>query len=97
MASKTELLMSLRAVRQLRRVRGFYALGLMLWGASTAWTAWQSPGSRQMWASALLLGIFTGLLSVTSLWLHRMRGRGSGRVIHHAAPSRTATAGHAHV
>ncbi|MFE9404930.1 hypothetical protein ACFYNY_24820 [Streptomyces sp. NPDC006530] len=95
MASKTELLMSLRAVRQLRRVRAFYALGFVLWATSTAWTTWQSPGSRQMWASALLLAIFTGLLSVASVWLQRLRAHGT-RPAHHALSRRTTTSGHAH-
>lgn len=70
MASTTDL-MSLRAVRQLRRIRAFYAVGALLWAASTAWTAWHSPGSRQMWVSALLLVIFTGLLAAAALWLQR--------------------------
>ncbi|MGV9907483.1 hypothetical protein ACWDU8_34220, partial [Streptomyces sp. NPDC003388] len=70
MASTTDL-MSLRAVRQLRRIRAFYAVGALLWAASTAWTAWHSPGSRQMWVSALLLIIFTGLLAAAALWLQR--------------------------
>ncbi|MFD7534883.1 hypothetical protein [Streptomyces sp. NPDC059819] len=95
MASKTELLMSLRAVRQLRRVRAFYTLGLALWAASTAWTTWQSPDSRQMWASALLLTVFTGLLGLASLWLQRLQTR-STHVAHHAASRRTRTTGHAH-
>ncbi|MEV6046905.1 MULTISPECIES: hypothetical protein [Streptomyces] len=95
MASKTELLMSLRSVRQLRRVRAFYALGLVLWAASTAWTTWQSPGSRQMWASALLLAISTGFLGMASLWLQRLQTR-STHVAHHAAARRTTTTGQAH-
>ncbi|MET9361027.1 hypothetical protein ABZX93_08950 [Streptomyces sp. NPDC006632] len=96
MAAKTELVMSLRAVRQLRQVRAFYAVGLTLWAASTAWTAWQSPGSRQMWVSALLLAIFSGLLGLASLWLQRLKARGSARVAHHAASRGTAAPGHAH-
>ena len=59
MASKTDRVMSLRAVRQLRRIRAFYTAGVLLWTASTAWSGWQSPGSRQMWVSALLLAVFT--------------------------------------
>ncbi|AYG85016.1 hypothetical protein DWB77_07232 [Streptomyces hundungensis] len=96
MASKTELVMSLRAVRQLRQVRAFYALGLALWAASTASTAWQSPGSRQMWASVLFLAIFTGLLGLSSVWLRRLQARSATRVAHHAAPRRTTAPGHAH-
>ncbi|MFG3283399.1 hypothetical protein [Streptomyces sp. NPDC048111] len=96
MATKSERVMSLRAVRQLRRVRAFYASGFTLWGVSTAWTAWQSPGSRQMWACVLLMVIFTGLLGVASLWLQRLQARDGMQVAHHAASRRTATAGHAH-
>ncbi|MCX5386861.1 hypothetical protein [Streptomyces sp. NBC_00083] len=96
MASKTELVVSLRAVRQLRQVRAFYALGLALWAASTAWTAWQSPGSRQMWVSVLLLALFSGLLGLASLWLQRLQAGGSSRVAHHAAPRGRTAPGHAH-
>ncbi|MEU9097407.1 hypothetical protein [Streptomyces sp. NPDC048361] len=96
MASKTELVVSLRAVRQLRQVRAFYALGLALWAASTAWTAWESPGSRQMWVSALLLAIFSALLGLASLWLQRLQARGPSGVAHHAHTRRPATPGHAH-
>ncbi|GHB78193.1 hypothetical protein GCM10010331_77340 [Streptomyces xanthochromogenes] len=96
MASKSELVKSLRAVRQLRHVRGFYALGLALWTASTAWTAWQSPGSPQMWVSVLLLVIFSGLLGLTSLWLQRLRARERSDVAHHAAPRTSRAPGHAH-
>ncbi|PKW00250.1 hypothetical protein BX260_7917, partial [Streptomyces sp. 5112.2] len=43
MASTTERIKSVRAVRQLRRVRSFYAVAVLVWAASTAWTGWQSP------------------------------------------------------
>ncbi|MFD1271471.1 hypothetical protein ACFQ51_04315 [Streptomyces kaempferi] len=72
MAPKTERVMFLRAVRQLHRVRAFYVVGILLWSASTVWTAWQSPGSRQMWVSALLLAVFTGLLLTATLSLRRL-------------------------
>ncbi|MFH8776439.1 hypothetical protein [Streptomyces sp. NPDC017958] len=55
MAPKTERIQFLRAVRQLHRVRSFYTAGVLLWAASTAWTDWQTPGSRQMRVSALLV------------------------------------------
>lgn len=56
-------------MRGLRRVRGFYAGGALLWAASAAWTGWLNPGSRQMWVSLLLLTVFGALLATTSLWL----------------------------
>ncbi|TQL24735.1 MULTISPECIES: hypothetical protein [Streptomyces] len=90
MASKTDRVMSLRAVRQLRRVRAFYTAGALLWAVLTAWAAWQQPGSRQMWVSALLLAVFSGLLLTASLWLQRLRTAGPRRPAHHAA-SRGAT------
>ncbi|MFF7858060.1 hypothetical protein [Streptomyces sp. NPDC007904] len=96
MASKTDRVMSLRAVRQLRRIRAFYSAGILLWAASTAWTGWESPGSRQMWVSALLLVVFTGLLLAASLWLRRLEAAGSPEPAHHAASRRTTTPRHAH-
>ncbi|MFF2993475.1 hypothetical protein ACFVTC_02705 [Streptomyces sp. NPDC057950] len=85
MAPKTERVMFLRAVRQLHRVRAFYVVGILLWSASTVWTAWQSPGSRQMWVSALLLAVFTGLLLTAALSLRRLEPPRTGRPAHHAA------------
>ncbi|MEU6277880.1 hypothetical protein ABZ871_36615 [Streptomyces populi] len=98
MASKTDRFMSLRAMRQLSRVRAFYAAGAVLWAVSSAWTGWQSPGGRQMWTSILLLVIFTGLLLTASLWLQRLRTVAAGPAgpAQHAAPQRTARNRHAH-
>ncbi|MEV0695992.1 hypothetical protein [Streptomyces sp. NPDC050388] len=96
MASKTDCVMSLRAVRQLRRVRAFYAGGVLLWAVLTAWTGWQLPGSRQMWVSALLLAVFSGLLLTASLWLQRLQAAGSQRPAHHAASRRATAPRHAH-
>ncbi|MFI0813919.1 hypothetical protein [Streptomyces echinatus] len=96
MASTTDRIMSLRAVRQLRRVRAFYAVGALMWAASTVWTGWQSPGSRQIWVFVLLLAIFTGLLLTASLWLQRLQSTGSSVPAHHAAPRRAAGPHHAH-
>ncbi|MEU1707812.1 hypothetical protein ABZ478_20880 [Streptomyces sp. NPDC005706] len=95
MASTTDL-MSLRAVRQLRRIRAFYAVGALLWAASTAWTGWQSPGSRQMWVSALLLVIFAGLLAAASLWLQRLQTTSPAGPTRHATSRRTSGPRHAH-
>ncbi|MFF8731724.1 hypothetical protein ACF073_35345 [Streptomyces sp. NPDC015171] len=96
MASITDRIMSLRAVRQLGRVRAFYAVGALMWAVLTVWTGWQSPGSRQMWVSVLLLAVFTGLLLTVSLWLQRLQGAGSAVPAHHAAPRRAAGRHHAH-
>ncbi|CAL9353289.1 hypothetical protein SUDANB132_00508 [Streptomyces sp. enrichment culture] len=96
MASKTERVMSLRAVRQLSRVRAFYLGGAVLWAALTAWTGWQLPGSRQMWVSALLLAVFTSLLLMSSVWLQRLRAAVSHEPAHHAAPRKTVGTRRAH-
>ncbi|KRD14479.1 hypothetical protein QA862_26455 [Streptomyces sp. B21-101] len=95
MASKIDHAESVRAVRQLRRIRPVYAGGAVLWAASAGWTGWEDPGSRQMWVSVLFLLVFTGLLSVTSLWLGRQRLSRTSEPVHHAAPRRTAWRGHA--
>ncbi len=44
-------------------MRNFYAAGVALWAASSAWTTWDAPGSRPMWTSVLLLAVFAALLS----------------------------------
>ncbi|MEV4950223.1 hypothetical protein [Streptomyces sp. NPDC053755] len=89
MAPQTEHLMSLRAARQLRRVRTFYAAGVALWAAAAAWTGWAHPGSRQMWVSVALLAVFTGLLCTAWLWLRRLQAiTPAHRPAHHAAPRR---------
>ncbi|MFJ8666811.1 hypothetical protein [Streptomyces sp. NPDC093600] len=95
MAPKTDNIMSLRAVRQLRRVRTFYAAGVLLWTAAAAWTGWTHPGSRQMWVSLLLLTVFTGLLGTASLWLRRLQAATGNRPAHHAAPRQAVTPRHA--
>lgn len=60
-------------VRQLRRIRAFYATAAVLWAVSAVEEGWTRPGSRPMWVSVVLLVVFTGLLSMTSLWLRRHR------------------------
>ncbi|EPD63832.1 hypothetical protein [Streptomyces sp. HGB0020] len=67
----------LPAVRQLRRMRAFYAAGVALWTASTAWTGWDSPGSRPMWTSLLLLAVFAGLLVMACRWLRNLENGGT--------------------
>ncbi|MEW2588157.1 hypothetical protein [Streptomyces virginiae] len=88
MAPKSEPLMSLRAVRQLRRIRAFYAAGVLLWGAAAASSGWDHSGSRQMWVCLLLVAVFTGLLTTTSLLLRRLRTTRSHEPRRHAAPRR---------
>ncbi|MER6345213.1 hypothetical protein ACWC10_30010 [Streptomyces sp. NPDC001595] len=96
MTPKTDRVTPLRAVRQLRRVRAFYLGGVLLWAVLTAWTGWQSPGSRQMWVSALLLTVFSGLLLTASLWLQRLQADGTRGPAHHAAPRNATAARHVH-
>ncbi|MGW2615078.1 hypothetical protein [Streptomyces sp. NPDC001500] len=85
MAPKTDHPVSLRAVRQLRRTRAFYAAGVLLWAAAAAWTGWTHPASRQMWVSVLLLAVFAGLLVTASLWLQRLRPAVANRAAHRGA------------
>ncbi|MFB9523428.1 hypothetical protein ACFFTU_26140 [Streptomyces cremeus] len=96
MASKTEHSLSLRAARQLRRTRGFYQAGALLWAAIALWTGSTHPGSRQMWVSLLLMVVFTGLLTTASWWLHRVQKASPRTPAHHAAPRRAATPDHVH-
>ncbi|WP_433543653.1 hypothetical protein ACQPZG_32575 [Streptomyces sp. CA-294286] len=96
MAPKTEHSLSPRAVRQLHRTRGFYLAGALLWAAITLWTGWSHPGSRQMWISLFLVVVFTGLLTATSWWLHRLQTAPSRRPAHHGAPRRAITSGRVH-
>lgn len=83
--------MSLRAARQLRRVRDFYSAGALLWAAVAAWTGWTHPGSRQMWVSLLLLGVFAGLLVTAAVWLRRFQAAPGRNPVHHAARGRART------
>ncbi|WTT42005.1 hypothetical protein OG468_34775 [Streptomyces zaomyceticus] len=91
MSTKTERLMSLRAARQLRRVRDFYSAGVLLWAAAAAWTGWTHSGSRQMWVSLLLLAVFAGLFATASVWLRRFQAVPGHKPAHHAAPGRART------
>ncbi|CAL2067518.1 conserved hypothetical protein [Streptomyces murinus] len=96
MAPKSERIEFLRAVRQLRRVRSFYAAGVLLWAGSTVWSGRQAPGSREMWVSVLLLAVFTALLVTAGLSLRRLAVPATGRPAHHAAPHRTTGSRHTH-
>ncbi|MFC9131134.1 hypothetical protein ACFT4A_30410 [Streptomyces sp. NPDC057099] len=95
MAPETDHAESVRALRQLRRMRIFYAGGAALWAASAASAGWAAPGSRQMWVSVLFLAVFTALLSMTSLWLWRQHAAHPGEPAHHAAPRKMARRRHA--
>ncbi|MFJ9008493.1 hypothetical protein [Streptomyces canus] len=75
------------ATRQLRRIRAFYAAGVVLWTASSVWTMGDSPGSRPMWTSLLLLAVFAGLLAMACRWLRRPGPTGSARPSRHVALS----------
>jgi hypothetical protein len=44
---------------------------------------WDSPGSRPMWTSLLLLTVFTGLLAMASRWLRDLEPTGAARPAHH--------------
>ncbi|MFI5761911.1 hypothetical protein ACIA8F_13325 [Streptomyces sp. NPDC051563] len=87
MAAERELLTSMRAARQLRRIRSLYAAGALLWAAAAGWTGWLNPGSRQMWVCALLLVLFGVLLATAAHQLRRLRP--ASLPAHHAAPRRS--------
>lgn len=53
-------------------MRNFYAGGVALWAASSAWTTWDAPGSRPMWTSVLLLAVFAALLAMAWRWLRQL-------------------------
>lgn len=95
MASETDHAESVRALRQLRRMRTFYAGGAALWAAAAGSVGWTDPGSRQMWVSVALLVVFASLLAMTSLWLRRRQADQPDEPVHHAAPRRTAWRRHA--
>ncbi|MEU1472592.1 hypothetical protein ABZ434_30795 [Streptomyces sp. NPDC005761] len=97
MAPKTERIQFLRAVRQLRRVRSFYAAAILLWTGSALWAGQQAPGSPQMWVSVLLLAVFAVLLVTASLALRHLAVPATGRPVHHAVPHKLpSTRHHAH-
>ncbi|MFF7736421.1 MULTISPECIES: hypothetical protein [unclassified Streptomyces] len=87
---------SVRALRQLRRMRTFYAGGAVLWAASAVSAGWDDPGGRPMWVSVAFLVVFVALLGLTVLWLKRAQGDdGAEEPVHHAAPRRPAWRRHA--
>jgi hypothetical protein len=61
-----------RAVRQLRRIRSFYAAAMVLWAGSAALTSWQAAGSRQLTVCVALLAVFAALFVMASVALRRL-------------------------
>nr|WP_256340492.1 hypothetical protein [Streptomyces sp. 2231.1] len=70
-------------------------VGVLVWAASTAWTGWQSPGSRPMWVSVLLLAVFTGLALHSLPLAPASPSCGPAEPVHHAASRRAARHAHA--
>lgn len=85
---KSERTQLTRVVRQLRRIRSFYAAAMVLWAGSAALTGWQAAGSRQLWVCVLLLAVFAALFVTASVALRRLAVPATaGRPQRHAAPS----------
>jgi hypothetical protein len=95
MATENDHAESVRALRQLRRMRTFYAGGAVLWAVSAASAGWDDPGSRQMWVSVAFLVVFAALLGMTAIWLRRQQADHPDEPAHHAAPRRPAWRRHA--
>ncbi|MFJ4273982.1 hypothetical protein ACIP29_25865 [Streptomyces coelicoflavus] len=80
MAPKTERIQFLRAVRQLRCIRSFYAAAILPWAGSAAWTGLAGPREAGKYAQAvLLLVVFTALLVTATLALRRLAVPATGR------------------
>ncbi len=83
-----------RAVRQLRRIRSFYAAAMVLWAGSAALTSWQAAGSRQLMVCVVLLAVFAALFVMASVALRRLGVPATAaRVQHHATRSTVSNAG----
>ncbi|MFD5233659.1 hypothetical protein ACFWJ5_35060 [Streptomyces qaidamensis] len=95
MATENDHAESVRALRQLRRMRTFYTGGAALWAVSAVSAGWDAPGSRQMWVSVAFLVVFAVLLGMTSVWLRRQQADHPDEPAHHAAPRRPAWRRHA--
>ncbi|MEV7014911.1 MULTISPECIES: hypothetical protein [unclassified Streptomyces] len=87
MAPKSERTQIMRAVRQLRRIRSFYAAAMVLWAGSAALTAWQASGGRQLWVCVLLLAVFAALFVTASVALRRLAVPPADRPVRRAAQS----------
>ncbi|WTB86866.1 hypothetical protein OIE99_00685 [Streptomyces cellulosae] len=91
---KSERTQLKRAVRQLRRIRSFYAAAMVLWAGSAALTGWQASGSRQLTVCVILLAVFAALFVTASVALRRLGASATaGRVQRHTAPPAVSNAG----
>ncbi|MDC2947951.1 hypothetical protein [Streptomyces heilongjiangensis] len=91
MAAESDHPMPQRGVRQLRRIRAFYAVAASGWAVLAAWEGWVHPGSRPMWLSVLFLAVFTGLLTMTTRWLQGQdQDRAGVREVRTTPPARHA-------
>ncbi|GAA3505481.1 hypothetical protein ACF09G_29780 [Streptomyces albogriseolus] len=91
---KSERTQLTRAVRQLRRIRSFYAAAMVLWAGSAALTGWQAAGSRQLWVCVLLLAVFAALYITATVALRRLAVPATaGRAQRHATPPTVSNAG----
>ncbi|MEU5460805.1 hypothetical protein ACH4KU_07105 [Streptomyces althioticus] len=83
-----------RAVRQLRRIRSFYAAATVLWAGSAVLTRWQAAGSRQLMVCVVLLAVFAALFVMASVALRRLGVPATAeRVQSRAASSAVSNAG----
>ncbi len=83
-----------RAVRQLRRIRSFYAAAMVLWAGSAALTSWQAAGSRQLTVCVALLAVFAALFVTVSVALRRLEVPATAeRARRHATASTVSNAG----
>ncbi|RPK64568.1 hypothetical protein EES43_09390 [Streptomyces sp. ADI96-02] len=73
MAFMKRVALAPRAVRQLRRVRSVYAVGMVLSLLGLILQADRTPGGRQVEIAAALVAAFAALfvLTVIQLWRHR--------------------------
>ncbi|MEV5398171.1 hypothetical protein AB0N26_18560 [Streptomyces cellulosae] len=91
---KSERTQLKRAVRQLRRIRSFYAAAMVLWAGSAALTSWQAAGSRQLTVCVTLLAVFAALFLTASVALRRLgASAATGRVQRRATASTVPNAG----
>ena len=91
---KSERTQLKRAVRQLRRIRSFYAAATVLWAGSAALTSWQAAGSRQLTVCVTLLAVFAALFVMASIALRRLGASATtGRVQRHTTPPAVLNAG----
>lgn len=78
-----------RAVRQLRRIRSFYAAAMVLWAGSAALTSWQAAGSRQLMVCVALLAVFAALFVTATVALRRLGVRATAERVRSRATTST--------